>query len=252
MLIAQLSDLHVDAADSANTRRVRSALAALARVRPRPRLVLITGDLTQHGTPQQYELLRQLLNDSGPCALIPGNHDDATLVHRLFPNVSPPPGGMLRLDLEGLRLLLADSCVPRQDHGELRKDLLHCMALELDGDPQPALLAMHHPPVPAHVPAMDGMGIREAAAFEQWVARRACISAILTGHYHQAQFTTLTGGCCVIVAPSVAAPLAADFTAPSFQVEAKAPAGLLHLWKQGRLSSHLLICELPAANPQEK
>ncbi|VTU34560.1 3',5'-cyclic adenosine monophosphate phosphodiesterase CpdA [Variovorax sp. PBL-H6] len=252
MLIAQLSDLHVDAADSANTRRVRSALAALAQVRPQPRLVLVTGDLTQHGRPQQYELLRNLLGDCGPCALVPGNHDDATLLHRLFPDVSPPRGGMLRLEVEGLRLLLADSCVARQDHGELGKNLLQSMALELDCDPRPTLLAMHHPPVPAHVPAMEGMGMRQVAAFQEWVARRACIIAILAGHYHQAQFATLPAGCPVIVAPSVAPPLVADFTAPSFQVEAKAPAGLLHLWKQRRLSSHFFICDLPAANPLQK
>ena len=252
MLIAHLSDLHIDTAESANTRRLQVALAALAQVRPRPQLVLITGDLTQHGRLEQYQLLRELLRDCGPYVLVPGNHDDAAVTHRVFPEESPPAGGMLRLELEGLSLILADSCVARQDYGELGNELLHSMALELDCDPRPTLLAMHHPPVPAQVPAMEGMGLRQIPAFQEWVERRACITAILVGHYHQAQFTTLGGCCPVIVAPSVAPPLIADFTALSFQVEIKAPAGLLHLWKQRRLSSHLFICDLPIASPQEK
>lgn len=252
MLLAHLSDLHIDAADSPNTRRLQLALAALAQVRPRPQLLLFTGDLTQHGTLTQYQLLRELLRDCGPYVLVPGNHDDAALTHRLFPEVSTPPGGMLRLELEGLRLILVDSCVARQDHGELGKELLHSMALALDCGPRPTVLAMHHPPVPAHVPAMETMGLRQAPEFQEWVARRACIIAILAGHYHQAQFTTLAPGCSVIVAPSVAAPLVPDFTAPSFRVEAKAPAGMLHLWKQRRLSSHLFICDLPLDKPCRK
>ena len=158
MLIAHLSDLHIDEPKSQNAQRLQAALATLAKVRPLPQLTLITGDLTQHGSLEQYELLRELLIDCGPYVLVPGNHDDAVLSHRIFPERSPPAGGMLQFELEGLRLVLIDSTVARRDQGELGEDLLHRMALDLDSDPQPTLLAMHHPPVSAHVPAMGGYG----------------------------------------------------------------------------------------------
>lgn len=245
MLIAHLSDLHIEAGDSANTQRLQLTLAALARVRPRPQLVLITGDLTQHGRPEQYALLRELLRDCGPYLLLPGNHDDAALVHQFFPDVSPPPRGMLRVELDGLRLLLADSCIGGQDHGELGSEQLQDMAAELDGNPRPTLLAMHHPPVSAQVPALDGLGLRDVRVFQEWLMQRGCIVAVLAGHYHQAQFSLLGRCCPVIVAPSVAPPLVPDFCAPSFRVEAKPASGVLHLWNQHRLSSHLFTSDLP-------
>jgi len=242
MIIAQLSDLHIDEPDSQNALRLKTALASLAEVQPEPLLTLITGDLTQDGTPMQYQLLQDLLSCSGPCALIPGNHDDAKLVHRIFPEYSPPAGGMRCLTLNGLRLVLIDSSVTGRDHGEIGGDLLHQMSLVLDGDPQPTLLAMHHPPVSAQVPAMDDMGLHNSQMFQKWVDERLWIAGILAGHYHQGQFTIWGERCPVVVAPSVAYPLKIDFQTHKFQVENKPPAGFLHRWKSNRLSSHFFIC----------
>lgn len=248
MLIAHLSDLHIDTAQSVNTRRLQAVLAKLAQTQPRPALTLVTGDLTQEGSPEQYALLRTLLRDSGPYALLPGNHDDAECLHRLFPEAAPRPGGMLCLDLAGLRLMLVDSSVERQDHGKLGETLLRDMALECDSDPRPTLVAMHHPPIPAQVPALDDMGLRETESFQAWAAKRTCITAILAGHYHQTQFSMLGRCCPVIVAPPVALPTIADFTARSFQVEDTAPAIVMHLWRHPHFSSHLFVCDRPQAN----
>ena len=97
----------------------------------------------------------------------------------------------------------------------------------------------------------EGMGLHPSYLLQNWVEKRAWITAILAGHYHQAQFTTMGKRCPVIVAPSVAPPLVTDFQAHSFQVEIKAPAGLLHLWTQSRLSSHLFMCDLPVVSSKE-
>lgn len=241
MLIAHLSDLHIDDMDSHNTERLRLALAELARVKPQPSLLLITGDLTQHGRPEQYLLLRELLRHCGPYVLVPGNHDDSHLVHHFFPEISPPPYGMLRVELGCLRLLLADSCVPRQDYGELQTELLQKMSAEIHLADRPTLLAIHHPPVPAQVPAMEGMGLRSCQVFQDWLTKQGSIVAVLAGHYHQAQFSMLGRCCPVIVAPSVAPALVPDFCTSSFQVEETPVAGLLHHWNQNRLSTHLFI-----------
>lgn len=245
MIVAQLSDLHIDVPGSANVHRVARMLARLGHVRPRPALVLLTGDLTQDGTAAQYELLRELLRGWAPCALLPGNHDDAALLHAMFPQASPPPGGLLRLDAGEIAVLVADSTVAGRDHGELPPRQLQAMADSIDTAGKPVLLAMHHPPVAAQVPAMEGLGLREPQRFAAWLGERPGVAAVLAGHYHQAQFCVVAGR-PVLIAPSVAPSLRPDFGAPRFRTETTAPAALLHLWRGG-LSSHVLLATPGAA-----
>jgi 3',5'-cyclic-AMP phosphodiesterase len=67
MLIAQISDCHIKArgkwayrvVDTASC--LKEAVATLARLDPAPDIVVATGDLTDFGRPEEYELLRELL-----------------------------------------------------------------------------------------------------------------------------------------------------------------------------------------------
>lgn len=239
MIVAQLSDLHLDMPGSANVRRMERMLEAIGRVQPRPALLLLTGDLTQDGTPAQYELLRQMLHGWTHCVLLPGNHDDPAVLHAAFPQASPPPGGFVRVDAGEIAIVAADSTVRGQDHGELSAGSLEAIGRAIDAAGKPVLLALHHPPVSGQVPTLDGIGLREAEGFASWLGANAAVAAVLAGHYHQAQFRVVAGR-PVLVAPSVAPTLLADFGAARFRTEDCAPAALLHLWR-GQLSSHVLL-----------
>lgn len=244
MILAQLSDLHLDEPGSRHMVRIEHILSVLAQVKPRPDLLLLTGDLTQDGTPSQYALLQELLDNGLPFAMVAGNHDDATLLHASFPCVSPPPGGSLRLEVGPLDLLLVDTTVPGHEHGELSEAQLRTMAGQIDAIGKPVLIAMHHPPVAARVPALDGSGLRQPWALASWLGARPGVVGLLAGHYHQAQFSQLAGR-PVLVAPPVAPSLIPDFQASGFQTEAtSSPAAYLHLWN-GALSSHLLVAAMP-------
>src|SRR5579875_2480416 len=83
MLIAQLTDLHLRPPGRACYRVVETnmlterACRAVAAIRPRPDLVLITGDLTDEGRPEEYAHLHAILSRTLdlPVFTIPGNHD---------------------------------------------------------------------------------------------------------------------------------------------------------------------------------
>nr|WP_229636152.1 metallophosphoesterase [Pseudomonas syringae] len=94
VLIAHLSDLHIrpqgmlyQGLVDSNT-MCEQAIAHLNRLTPRPDVVIITGDLVDEGLPQEYAMARTLLAGiEQPLLMIPGNHDDRTLMGSIF---SPP------------------------------------------------------------------------------------------------------------------------------------------------------------------
>ena len=96
MILAQLSDPHIVAAGklfrcpmqgtAPDAERARlefdtapylaRAVASLNALVPRPDVTVVTGDLVDHGEPDEYEQLRHLLAPlSMPVFVIPGNHD---------------------------------------------------------------------------------------------------------------------------------------------------------------------------------
>ena len=88
--IAQISDLHIKRPGSLAYGRVDTAnalercVAALNDFRPRPDLVVISGDLADTPTVEEYEYLRRLLAPLAlPFVAIPGNHDSRESMRRL-------------------------------------------------------------------------------------------------------------------------------------------------------------------------
>src|ERR671916_820255 len=74
VLLAQVSDFHIDGGDAraARAERVMGYLAGL----PRPvDAVLVTGDVADHGAVAEYEAARRLLSAPAPVLVCPGNHD---------------------------------------------------------------------------------------------------------------------------------------------------------------------------------
>src|SRR5262249_43855627 len=127
--IAQISDLHIKPPGSLAYGRVDTAralercVAALNEFYPTPDLVVISGDLADTPTAEEYQHLTRLL---APLKLsfagIPGNHDSRELMRAAFPSASYAlPSGPLnqKIEVAGLDLLLLDSSVHRKPHGEL-------------------------------------------------------------------------------------------------------------------------------------
>src|SRR4029077_11083854 len=127
--IAQISDLHIKPPGSLAYGRVDTAkalercVAALNEFDPAPDFVVISGDLADTPTVEEYQYLKRLLAPLKlPFASIPGNHDSRDMMRAEFPQSAYAfPSGPLnqRVEVDALDLLLLDSSEPGKPHGEL-------------------------------------------------------------------------------------------------------------------------------------
>ena len=261
MLIAQLSDPHIKLPGRLAYRQVDTAallgkaVAHLNQLDPAPDLVVITGDLTDVGSPQEYAHLRHLLSPlKAPLIVVPGNHDEREALRSAFADGAYlPEKGFLNfaVDHHGLRLIGLDTVVPGQGGGQLCAERLGWLDETLSAQPElPSLLLMHHPPFISGIGHMDRVGLDGRDAFAAVLARHPQVVGVLCGHLHRSIYTCV-GGRPVICAPSPAHQVVLDLRdeAPSrFCLEP--PAFMLHNWDGRTLSSHTaLIGPFPGPFP---
>jgi 3',5'-cyclic-AMP phosphodiesterase len=148
MIIAQLSDPHIVARgklfrgpiqgvapDAERLRRefdtakyLSRAVAALNELVPQPDITVVTGDLVDHGTPEEYEHFRTLLAPLAmPVFVIPGNHDAREPLREAFRSDGYlPADGTLHYVINdyALRLVALDTLVEGNHHGSLNAEQL--------------------------------------------------------------------------------------------------------------------------------
>lgn len=263
--IAQISDLHIKAPGRLAYGRVDTAkalehcVAALNAFAPRPDFVVISGDLADTPSREEYEHLGRLLQRLElPFAGIPGNHDSREMMRAaLLGAAFALPSGPLnqRIELGGLDLLLLDSSVPGEPHGELDAVTLEWLdqTLALSRE-RPALLFLHHPPFLAGIWHMDRQNLQNASELAEIVRRHPRVQLIATGHVHRATLTSFAGVLTTICpAPNHAVDLdLAKLREPSFKVEP--PAFHLHTWFPGEgfgqmVTHHVPIGEFDGPHP---
>jgi len=204
-VLLHLSDTHLLAGDrrlgdrydtAANLRRT---LETIERMRVRPAAIVFTGDLTDLGEPEAYAALRAEVEPfaarlGAPVVWVAGNHDERPALRAALLDGDPsgePVTGVW--DLDGLRLIALDTSVPGWHHGELDDAQLAWLAAELA---TPAalgtILAMHHPPLPSHIPLFDILELREQSRLAE-VLRGSDVRAILAGHLHYSTSGTFAG-----------------------------------------------------------
>ena len=241
--VAQISDLHIKPQGSLAYGRVDTAkalercVAALNEFSPAPDFVVISGDLADTPTAEEYQHLKRLLAPLKlPFAGIPGNHDSRELMRAAFPSSYAFASGPLnqRIEVGGLDLLLLDSSVHRKPQGTVDEATLRWLDATLTSAPdRPALVFLHHPPFKAGIWHMDRQSLLNASELDPIIRRHPCVQLVATGHIHRAALTMFAGAPTTICpAPNHAVDLdLAELRAPSFKVEP--PAFHLHTWFPG-------------------
>jgi 3',5'-cyclic AMP phosphodiesterase CpdA len=203
--LLHLSDTHLLAGNRALGGRFDTA-ANLARTLEaaeatgiRPDAIVFTGDLTDLGEPEAYEALRDAVEPvaerlGAPVVWVAGNHDERAAMRSALLGEEPdhhPITGVW--DLAGLRLVALDSSVPGWHHGDLDTAQLEWLR-EVLVTPAPlgTILALHHPPLPSHIPLFDILELRDQGRFAEVIAGTD-VRAILAGHLHYSTSGTFAG-----------------------------------------------------------
>lgn len=241
-VILHLSDTHLLAGDRLlgdrydTARHLRRTLAAAEATGVRPDAVVFTGDLTDLGEPEAYRALREAVEPwaerlGAPVVWVAGNHDERPALRAGLLDAEPteePVTGVW--DLGGLRLVALDSTVPGWHHGDLDPAQLDWLRGVL-AEPAPlgTILALHHPPLPTHIPFFDILELRDQPGLAAAIAGTD-VRAILAGHLHYSTSGTFAG---VPVSVAAASCYTMDLARPASEVngmDAGRSFHLVHVW----------------------
>lgn len=195
--LVQISDLHIRKPGQLAYGRLdtsvylKTTVESVLRLRQRPSAIVVTGDLTDFGRPEEYQSLRELLSPLDiPTYLLPGNHDDRDQLRASFADhayMGSEGFIQYRVDLGPVTLLALDTSQPGRSDGALCAQRLEWLENELAAlAGKPTVIAMHHPPFRTLIGHMDEIGLSSGAQeLEAIVRRHPNVERILCGHLHR-------------------------------------------------------------------
>lgn len=242
MLIAQISDTHI-AGWGKKAYGIAPTAENLARCvdhinqfDPQPDLVLVTGDITYTGLAEEAERAASLLSKLRyPFYIIPGNHDDRSVLWTAFGGHACPSTvqGFMNYVIEGydVRLIAMDSIVPGAPGGEICETRAAWLDERLsEAKEHPTVIFIHHPPVKCGVLETDVDGFVGADRLGRVIEKYSNIERVICGHIHREAHVRWRGT-VVSTAPSMGMQLVLDLTLerPS-EFVSEAPGYQLHNW----------------------
>ncbi len=255
--LAQLTDLHVQEPGGRNDLGYDSnaalavAVERLIGLAPLPDVVVLTGDLTDHGTPVEFDQLNALLAPlEMPVMPVAGNHDERLGLADAFPDVTsegPEPFWQWTHDLGDVRLVAIDTTIEGRHDGELCATRLDWLDAQLAAAPDhPTIVCMHHPPFRTGIWWMDAGGLRTGADELRAVIRHhPQVRRVICGHHHRSIITSW-GSTVVSVAPSTSHQIHYDLVPESpARCSDEAAAFHVHVCEGDDIVTHVVACAPP-------
>jgi 3',5'-cyclic-AMP phosphodiesterase len=246
----QLTDSHLRAARDGEVKgwvtrlSLELALAAALDGEARPDALLVTGDLSQDGSPASYRWARELFGPLGvPVLCIPGNHDDpaimaAELSGEPFRYCGDHAFGDWRLVL--LSTWDGDRGGGRLPAGELER-LEQVLGRASEAH---VLLVLHHHPVP-NGSWLDKVALDNAADFLAITDRHERIRGVLWGHVHQS-YDQWRNGVRMLGTPSTCFQFVPGGTTSVVDAHAGPAWRWLELLPDGRIETRVCSAPKPA------
>jgi Icc protein len=236
--LVHLSDTHLLAGNAPLGGRFDTAgnlertLVAVERLGIRPDALVFTGDLTDLGEPDAYRALRDAVEPlaerlGAPLVWVAGNHDERPAMRAHLLGTAATEESVTGVwDLAGLRVVALDTTVPGWHHGDLDEVQLEWLG-EVLAEPAPlgTILAMHHPPLPSHVPLFDILELRDQGRLSALI-EGTDVRAILAGHLHYSTSGLFAG---IPVSVAAATCYTMDLARPAVEVNGMDAGQSFHL-----------------------
>lgn len=205
--VVQLTDTHIRPAGElvhgmidtyANLTQVLQQLRAS---RQRIDALVLSGDLTDNGSPEAYRRLRDAVEPvaaelGARTVYVMGNHDEreAFGIELLgLASVDPDTTHDQVTEVAGLRIVALDSSTPRRHDGRLEPEQLDWLADQLrEPAPHGTLLVLHHPPIPSPVAATEYLRLEQPELLGTVLAE-SDVRLIICGHNHLTGASALNG-----------------------------------------------------------
>lgn len=249
-VFAHLSDIHLgqdrDDGGARARERAERVLRCLDALPGDLDAVLLTGDVADHGSTEEYAEAVKLLGASRHTVLhCPGNHDvrgpyRAALLGGDRADTSPVDQVHR---LPGATFLLCDSSIPGRGEGHLADTTLAWLERELSAGPRdvPAFVCFHHPPVPLHGQYVDPIRQFGEERLAAVVNRHPHVAALLCGHAHTPAVTGFAGR-PLVAAPGVVSTLRMPWEGGPPMDYALPPMLAFHILDDdGRLTTHFRV-----------
>ncbi|MBL1435698.1 MAG: phosphodiesterase [Rhodobacteraceae bacterium] len=254
--ILQISDPHLTIppeklCGQVNTlSRLRATISAVlaAEAAQAPDAVVITGDISDNGSPESYALFRKEIERLGlPYYVIPGNHDNREAMRSAFGDAAYlPKTDRLNWVVAQEKMLLIglDTLIEGEGGGLIDQPTADFLARALSNAPQkPALIAMHHPPFDSGIHFMDKIGLKGAGLLQEVLEHASAKTRIICGHVHNMMVGSL-GDTVAISAPSPVSSFPVDYRANAPAGFVTRPGGyMLHEWHGAFRSTEIDLCE---------
>lgn len=252
--IIQISDTHIVPKGQLAYEQVdtRSALEAtvetingfLDKIGPVD-LVFITGDLTEHGFAEEYQIIRDILGDlKVPYRAVPGNHDRRSTMQEQFgAALWMPCDGYINwsVDFSDFAVIGLDSLVEGAAYGSLASETLLFLDQSLATlDGKPVIIGLHHPPFEVGIRDMDVQNLKDAGKLAERLSSYAGEIRLACGHVHRFATSLFAGQICQI-APGTSHAVTLDQREAAGNSLTIEPGGfVLHEWRNGHFVSHLI------------
>ena len=155
VLVAQITDLHIgfdrDNPHELNVRRLNMVIDQLNEMRPRPSLLLVTGDLVENGDDERaYRHMEALVKRwHGPMLWAIGNHDSRAGFLAVLSEVPTDEHGFIQYEIDhgGIRWIILDTLDAGRHGGMFCAKRAAWLKVRLgERTKVPTMIVLHHPP----------------------------------------------------------------------------------------------------------
>ncbi len=194
-LLIQITDTHIvppgellyGSTDTAA--HLEDTVGQINRIRPKPDVVLITGDLVDNPDELSYQHFIELIKPLEiPAYVIPGNHDNPQLMLEVFADTPyfPASDDTFQYAIEDLpcRILALNSHAEGTELPELGARRLSWLQDQLGQSDKPVLIAIHHPPMTTGIEFFDMGGLEWIQGFKSVLAAYPQVKLMICGHCH--------------------------------------------------------------------